>query len=84
MTETEKMLRWLDDLREGVTNQNHAAEQIVRTAMKPVKDLGEPPCDCIERIGGSWCQECYCQNNGDLAAAQAWCTEANIREAQHD
>jgi len=40
----------------------------------------EPPCDCCERLEGQWVQYCYCQNNGDLARAQAWCTERNLTE----
>jgi hypothetical protein len=41
-----------------------------------------PPCDCTRQDkDGNWYQECYCQNNGDLANAQAWCTEQNIHHA---
>lgn len=38
------------------------------------------PCGCIDLLEGVWVQRCDCGNSGDLAAAEAWCGDAN-REA---
>ena len=39
--DTDKALEWLDRLRDGVENSNHAAEQAVTAAMKAVSTIDE-------------------------------------------
>jgi hypothetical protein len=51
-------------------------------AAAKVAEPGRKPCACIEMDdGGYWQQTCQCSNSGDLADAQAWCSEMNTAAA---
>jgi len=41
------------------------------------RELGSPPCDCVEIIDGHYCSRCDCRNQGDAENMAVWCDEKN-------
>ncbi len=69
----------LQELADGVANQNSTAINISRVFKKTLKRKPDGnPCGCIEFEGGFYFQCCDCGNSGDLANAQSWCEDANL------
>jgi len=58
-------------------------EAIEAAAKKLESSLGgKQGCGCIEKMeNGFYCQHCDCQNSGDLAEAQDWCSVMNNASA---
>ena len=69
----------LRNLADGLENGNHASEEMAKLFSRVLDlKLEKSPCDCIVTLGKFYIQQCDCQNSGDLAGAEAWCTKANL------